>query len=361
MEIQSNRPRWSLRRLGGLWLPLLWLSPLLTGIARAEVADAGAFVLRVGYQPYFAPGWGGAIVRAAHLDAGNLPPGVKVDYMIGLQGAGVLVNALRRGAVDLAYLGITPAISVTQAAGGDAFRIIAVTSSSAQLCGMIVARGSGAAGLPPGAALPWLNGKKVGTVRGTCADLFLTDLIEANDLHPARIVGLTPDLLRTSMSDGGLDAVAVWEPFATAIAREAHGAALDLRAAPTQPSPAFIVARTALLLEHPDAVRGWLAAEHAAERILARRADRRQTLELLESQTRGLEPATLRTVLADSDAETTYPLVVTPAARAALQHAIERMARRGLLTSAVLRTETIDNRFARETLGTAVAQSGSAP
>ena len=323
----------------------------------AAIAEPTDFTLRVGYQPYFAEAWSGAMIRAGRLEEGRLPAGVPVQYNIGLKGAGVLVDALRHGELDLAYLGLAPTLTVTQGSDGDDFRIIAVSSVSSDLCNVIVA-GSGA---PHGAGLEvavrWLEGKRLGTSRGTCSDLFLSNLIDAYKLHPAQVLDLSPDVLVAALRDGKIDAAAIWEPYATAFLRSAPGVRLLSGRETAETSAAFLVARASVLAQRPDVIRGWLRAERAAQQLLMSNAERRQTLAALQSQTRTFDAGTLSAVLNTSGGrgDPEYPFVVTPAVGDMLQLANARMARRLPGKRGPVRAGTVADGLAREVLNSTEA------
>lgn len=324
---------------------------------RAAVAETTDFALRVGYQPYFAEAWSGAMIRATRLEKGRLPEGVPVQYNIGLKGAGVLVNALRHGEVDLAYLGLAPALTVTQGSDGDDFRIIAVSSVSSDLCNVIVAGSRAPQGVAAEVAIRWLEGKRLGTSRGTCSDLFLSTLIEAYKLHPAQVLDLSPDLLVAALREGKIDAAAIWEPYATAFVRSTPGVRLVSGRETNESSAAFLVVRASVLVQRPDVIRGWLRAERAAQQLLMSNTERRQTLATLQSQTRTFDIDTLDAVLNTSGArgDPEYPFVVTPAVGDMLQLANARMAQHLAGKRSPLRAGTVADGLAREVLNSTQA------
>ena len=85
-----------------------------------------------------------------------------MEFKVGTKGAQVLSSALQRGEIDLAYLGITPALTVTQDTTGGDFRIVAVASTSRRLCNVILAPVDSAP-RDPAAAMRWLEGKQLAT------------------------------------------------------------------------------------------------------------------------------------------------------------------------------------------------------
>ena len=320
------------------------------GRSGAQNAPAN-YTLRVGYQPYFAEAWSGSIIRAAHLDIAFLPIGTHVAYSIGLKGAGVLVDALRRGDIDIAYLGLMPTLTATQGDPPSNLRIIAVSSISQILCDVLLGRRGAPEGAPVPATLQWLRNKRIAVPQGTCADLFLTDLLDQNKIHAVTIVDQSPDLVATALRLGTLDAAAVWEPFAAQLVQKGLAVRLLSGQDTGQTDATFIVARESLLREHPHVLRGWLLAESAAQHILASRTERTRTLALVQSQTRNFDTATLLHVIDRMQTEpgaTRFPFVVTPAVQVLLDHAAARMIDSGTLPRRALRSDTVADSLARD-------------
>jgi NitT/TauT family transport system substrate-binding protein len=351
----STRRSW-----GRMWaLVLLVAVPRLTCAEPHHPAPASPevpFTLRVGYQPYFAEAWSGALIRALRLHAGRLPPGVAVEFEVGTKGADVLVSALRRGDVDLAYLGLAPTLTVTQDTAQGDFRILAVSSVSRRLCNIIVAH-AGATPSSPEAAARWLAGKTVGVPHGSCADLFLADVLEWSHVQPARVLDQSIDVLSTSLRAHMVDAVAVWEPIATDLVRTTGAVRLIDGDAINESSAAFIVIRASLLRDHADVVKGWLAAERAAQLLLAKSESATVALEALERQAVGYSRQTLREAWSGPATSAPapparFPFVVTADVSALLADAARRMASRGLLASGQLRPETVSDASARVVLAT---------
>ena len=339
----------------GSWSAAL-LVALLAIVPRAGAAPStsndATFTLRVGYQPYFAEAWSGALVRALRLYSGHLPPNVAVEFKVGTKGAEVLSSALRRGEIDLAYLGITPALTVTQDTRDGDFRILAVAAVSHRLCNIVLAP---VESVPhdPEAALRWLDGKQLAAPGGTCAEAFLADVIERAHVRPTRVLEQSFDLLSTSLRAHKVDAVAVWEPIASDLMRSAGVVRLIDGEGAQQQSATFIVVNAALLRDHPDVLHGWLEAERAAQRVLA--AANVQTLpaDALAGQAVGFSRQTLIDAWAGPahagpwTSPATYPFVVTPEVSALLREAAGHLARRGKLSAATLRPTTVADDAAR--------------
>ena len=346
-----------LRVLGrSAWLACGLVALLAAGAAQPAAQAAPAFTLRVGYQPYYAEAWAAVVIRGLGLYKSHLPAGDRVEFSVGMRGARVLVSALRRGDVDLAYLGLQPTLTVTQDLKQGDFRIIAVSAASSRLCNVIVAR----RGAPPfnsRAALHWLAGKRIAVPAGSCADLFLADVLARAHVHPARIFDQSIDMLASSLKSHAVDAVAVWEPTATELVQADGAERLIDGNAIDESGAAFVVARASLLKDHPDVVAGWLAAEGAAERLLARGGTETPVLERIESRETDLPISVIQAAWwGESDGSrgsaspATFPFIVTPEISSMLRGAAARMAARNLLKSPVLRAGTVDDALARAIL-----------
>ena len=348
-----------MRALGrSAWLACSLVAWFAAGAAPpvAQAASASAFTLRVGYQPYYAEAWAAVVIRGLGLYNSELPAADRVEFSVGMRGARVLVSALRRGDVDLAYLGLEPTLTVTQDLKQGDFRIIAVSAASSRLCNVIVAR-RGAPPLNSRAALHWLAGKRIAVPAGSCADLFLADVLAREHVHPARIFDQSIDMLASSLNSHAVDAVAVWEPTATELVQEDGAQRLIDGEAFGESGAAFVVARASLLEDHPDVVAGWLAAERAAERLLARRGAETPVLERIESRETDLPIPVIQAAWwgesggsRASSPPATFPFRVTPEISGMLRDAAARMAARNLLKSAVLRAGTVDDALARAVL-----------
>ncbi len=119
---------------------------------------------------------------------------------------------LAEGRVDVAT-----AAELQVAAGAAEHRDLAIvatiSTSSYQI--KLVARRSAQV-----AEAPQIRGKRVATVPGSSAQYFLDNWLVFNDIDPATVtlVGLAPDKLLPALASRSVDAVAIWEPLASAAA-----------------------------------------------------------------------------------------------------------------------------------------------
>ena len=70
------------------------------------------------------------------------------------------------------------------------------------------------------AEAPQMQGKRIGTVPGSSAQYFLDNWLVFNDIDPdsVTIVALAPDKLVKALEARSVDAIAIWEPFASTAA-----------------------------------------------------------------------------------------------------------------------------------------------
>ncbi len=261
-----------------------------------------------------------ALVAAAH-DAfrSAMPPGVSIDYKTFNAGP-ALIEALFGKAVDLGYVGPSPAVNGYVQSKGQALRIIAGAMSGGAL---FVVR--------PAANIKDakdLSGKKIGSPqRGNTQDISLRFYLKNNGLKP-RDEGGSVDVVPTANPDivnlfkqGQIDGAWVPEPWASTIVQQAGGQVfLDERK--LWPDGKFVttnvVATTQLLRDRPDILAGFLKAHvEAVTFIVNHAAEARQTVgeQITRITTQALPAEIIESSFANQDV--TYdPLVKTVIAQA---------------------------------------------
>jgi NitT/TauT family transport system substrate-binding protein len=251
--------------------------------------------LVVGYQPYFAPAWSGAIVRSQHFQERYLPAGSTVEFQIGIKGAGVITKALLSGEESLAYLGNAPTLTVTSsvATDGTKIRIIATAGLGHDLCNVLLVRRDAPSFASTQEALAWLGQRTFAVPHGTCAHAFALELLKRAPAQPRIVLDQTADLISRGFATGRVDAAVVWEPFASQMVqsglarRAASGASIDVL------DGSFLVVRDDLLTQRPDVVKAWLRAELDAQRFLADTRNRQIIVRTIAEQTSGLSTAAI--------------------------------------------------------------------
>lgn len=308
--------------------------------------------LTVGYQPYFAEAWSGAVVRALKLHEKYLPEGSVVHFKVGLKGP-VLVSALRTGEQAIGYLGLAPTVTAIQETQFADLRAVAVAGMSGDQCNVVLARLDAPELADARAAMAWLAGKRVAVPSGSCADLFLLQLVGQGSFRPGSVIDYNVDAMPASWRGGGLDAAIVWEPMASRL-EEAHFARRILTGTDVnRRSASFIVMRADFIRARPDIVAAWLAAEREAQNFMADPRNVERVVQLIRSQTVGISETVIRRALVaqppsarsgsrnGATLRTQYPFAFTPEVVSVLRDATRLMGDRARIAARELRPDAI--------------------
>ena len=175
------------------------------------------------------------------------------------------IEALLAGALDMSYVGPSPAINVFVRSQGDAIRVVAGAASGGAL--LVVHNGAGIEKPED------FRGKKVAAPElGNTQDVALRHWLKTYGLTP-KAQGGDVDVLSIKNADilalfqrGSLDAAWVPEPWATRLVLEGNGK-IFLEETSLWPEGRFptviLVARTAFLKEHRDVVEEFVRAHVA--------------------------------------------------------------------------------------------------
>ena len=199
---------------------------------------------------------------------------------------------LADGRVDVAT-----AAELQVAAGAAAHRDLAifatVSTSSYQI--KLVARRSAQV-----VEAPQIRGKRVATVPGSSAQYFLDNWLVFNDIDPASVtvVGLAPDKLLPALEARSVDAIAIWEPLASAAALALGGDAVTF-VSPRVYTQHFNLVSARAMLERRDAdIDHLLRALQRAQRAI--QAEPAAALALLAARLH-VAPAMAATVMEGQD------------------------------------------------------------
>jgi len=147
---------------------------------------------------------------------------------------------------------------------------------------------------------PQVRGKRIGTVAGTSAQYFLDNWLVFNDIDPrsVTIVPLEPARVAAALERREVDAIAIWEPVASAAAA-ALGADAVTFASPRVYTQHFnVVGDRATVARRADELARLLRALIAAQRVIV--ADPAGAQAVLASRL-GLTPAVAARAMADQD------------------------------------------------------------
>ncbi|MFL5305380.1 MAG: ABC transporter substrate-binding protein [Polyangia bacterium] len=248
--------------------------------------------LTVGYQPYYAEAWSGAVVNGLALWKNHLPAGSTVDFSVGLQGA-LIINAMLAGKQQIGYVGDMPGIvGATKREVAD-LRIVANIGLGHDQCNVFFARPDAPAFASAQDALKWLNGKTVAVPKGSCSDRFARAVFKKNNVTPAEYLNQNIELITSGFRAHKLDAAVVWEPVASRLVNEGLARRVATGNQFGENDGALIDVRADLIQQRPDVVKGWLETELEAEQILADPARSHEIVPLLKKQTTGFDEKTL--------------------------------------------------------------------
>jgi NitT/TauT family transport system substrate-binding protein len=248
--------------------------------------------LTVGYQPYYAEAWSGAVVNGLGLWKKHLPPGSTVDFSVGLQGA-LIVNAMLAGKDQIGYLGDMPAIVGATKRNVADLRIVANVGLGTDQCNVFFTRVDAPAFANAQEAVKWLNGKTVAVPKGSCTDRFARAVFKKQNITPAAYLNQNIELITSGFRASKLDAAVVWEPTGSRLVAEG----LARRVASGQDfgenDGAFIDIRADLLQQRPDVAKAWLETELEAENYLTDPKNAHEVVRLLKAQTTGFDEKVL--------------------------------------------------------------------
>jgi sulfonate transport system substrate-binding protein len=209
MSSKNNEPRESARRR---WLKgaALVAAALGVGYGQAAYAQGPVKTLRIGYQKY------GALVllRArGTLEKRLANQGVTVSWLEFPAGP-QLLEGLNAGAIDFGTVGETPPI-FAQAAGVD-FLYVGNEPPAPASEAIVAPHGS------PIKSVADLRGRKVALNKGSNVHYLLVRALkhaglEYADIHP---VYLAPADARAALTQGSVDAWAIWDPYFAAIEKQ---------------------------------------------------------------------------------------------------------------------------------------------
>jgi NitT/TauT family transport system substrate-binding protein len=249
--------------------------------------------LSVGYQPYYAEAWSGAVLNGLGLWKKYLPPGSTVEFNVGLQGA-LVINAMLAGKEQIGYVGDMPAIvGATKRSVAD-LRILANIGLGFDECNVFFTRPDAPVFADGKAAVKWLDGKKtVAVPKGSCADRFARAVFKKENVTPESYLNQNIELITSGFRAKKLDAAVVWEPTGSRLVAEGLARRVASGNDFNENDGAFIDVRADLLQQRPDVVKAWLEAELDAELFLADPKNAHEVARLLKAQTTGFEEKVL--------------------------------------------------------------------
>lgn len=203
-----------------------------------------------------------AALDQGYFEEHNLEVEIRDPYATGVD----MLNALQAGEIQFAQVGV-PAIGAILE-GMDLVLLGNYTGSAVQLgidetMAMVAGEESG---IDP-ADLATLEGKRIGVSIGSINHLYVLALLEEAGLGPdsVELINTPPPEMAVALETGGLDAVAVWDPWPIIALRDVDGSFEVVRGGGRIAFLGYIVALRDWVEENPDAVERFLTARAQAD------------------------------------------------------------------------------------------------
>jgi NitT/TauT family transport system substrate-binding protein len=234
------------------WLASLLLAIAFTGAVQAQLP------VRAGYFPNITHPQA-LVGKAQGAFERSLGPGYRIEWKQFNAGPSV-IEAIFAGALDLSYIGPSPALNGYIQSHGEALRVVAGACSGG--ASLVVREGANIHKVSD------FHGKRIASPQlGNTQDVALRAWLHSQGLATADKGGdvqvlplANPDQL-TLFLKGEIDAAWAPEPWATRLIDEGHGQLfLDERTLwpKGQFATAIVIVRTEFLHQHPEVVRQWL-------------------------------------------------------------------------------------------------------
>jgi NitT/TauT family transport system substrate-binding protein len=239
------------------------------GVARAtDYGKTGEPVhLVVGYQPYGTENLDAIVLRAKELWKKYLPVGSTVEMQVALQGP-IIVNNMLAGKQQIGFMGDMPSIAATTKQSVSDLRIVAVNSVD-PMCQYVLVRSDAPQFKDENEALHWLDNKVIGVPKGTCADRFLSTVINQEHLKPAEVLNQSNELIVSGFRTGKLDGAVTWEPYIGKLVADKMARVIANGQRYEENNVTFVVMRADLIEQRPDVVKNFLNAELDAQLFIS--------------------------------------------------------------------------------------------
>lgn len=315
--------------------------------------------LVIGYQPYYTEAWSAVVLRQTELWKKYLPKGSTVSFQVGLQGS-ILVGQMLAGKQQMAYLGDMPAIVGVSKRSVRDLRIVADVGTSPDECGVFLVRKGSPTFTSQTQAIKWMNGKKVASAQGSCADRVAQDVFQHEGVKPSTYLNQSNDLITSDFKSGSIDAASTWEPVASKLVNSGLATRVASSNSDGVSTAAFLAMSEQLIKQRPDIAKDWLRAELAAERYLANPANASAIAQMAVDQTKGYNDQEMRDSLyrawpvsaggAADKVKLEMPFEITPATSSLIKADTAFLYKIHSLGSAQLPSGAVDGSLAQSVL-----------
>src|ERR1041384_3642760 len=186
--------------------------------APAKQAQGAPVEVAVGYFPSWNGGLSGTVIKKKELWEKYLPAGSTVRWEVTLVGFPVF-NAMLANRLQVGYIGDAPAMVATTKRDVADIRIVSLHHQSpGNICAIVLVRPDAPDLKTPDEWLKWLNGKRFGVAgRASCGDRFTSFLETRLGVKFGDKAYLGPEVIRTQLQAGTIDAAQQFEPHVSQI------------------------------------------------------------------------------------------------------------------------------------------------
>lgn len=227
--------------------------------AKAAHAKAAPVNVTSNYWLAWTGAWDTVILKEAKLWEKWLPQGSTVEWKRNLQGPPVITD-LVAGKQQIGYIGDNPSIVATTKRALAPISIVAINETSpGRLCGLVVVRANAPKFKDYHEAVRWLDGKRVGVPKGSCADrlgqqMFAKENVQVNWQQ------MQGEVIVSSLQAGKLDAAVLYEPHVSKAVTEGYARYAAVAAAYGESDANTVLMRRDFIAANREAAVAWLKA-----------------------------------------------------------------------------------------------------
>lgn len=227
--------------------------------AKAQPAAGPAVEINTNYWLAWTGAWDTVIMKEAKLWEKWLPKGSKVNWKRNLQGPPVITD-LVANKQQIGYIGDNPAIVATTKQSLAPISIVAINEMSpGRMCGLIMVRSDAPKFKDYHEAVKWLEGKTVGTPKGSCADRLGQHIFKKEGV---KVVWqqMQGEVIITSLQAKRIDAAVLYEPHVSKAVFDGHARYAVSPAAYGEQDANAVLMRKDFIIAHRAVAVAWLKA-----------------------------------------------------------------------------------------------------
>src|SRR6185369_9946291 len=283
------------RPVSGL-LAAVMLVLLAAPPAWAQQAKGAPVEIGVGYFPSWNGGWSGTVIKKKELWKKYLPAGSTVRWEVTLVGFPVF-NAMLANRLQVGYIGDAPAMVATTKRDVADIRIVSLHHQSpGNICAIVLVRPDAPDLKSPDEWLKWLNGKRFGVAgRASCGDRFTSFLETRLGVKFGDKAYLGPEVIRTQLQAGTIDAAQQFEPNVSQIVASGIAKIAFTGNNWNWTEGSALIMRKDFIDKHYEAAKGWVKADLEALRFII--DNPREVSQMVAEELPGWTPPMVMTAL----------------------------------------------------------------